>query len=367
MALEPNTPITDIRIDKVFIGSCTNSRIEDLREAAAVVRRSARASRRNIKLAMVVPGSGLVKEQAEREGLDTRLHGRRLRMARAGLLDVPRDERRPARAGRALRLDVATATSKAARAPAAARIWSAPRWPPRRRSKAISSTCAARAELTRRHGTVSRPHRPRRAARPRERRHRRHHPQAVPEVDQALGLRPEPVRRVALSRPRRARAGPGDAAAQSRLRAQPAALPGRVDPARAQELRLRLARASTRRGRSQQYGFRAIIAPSYADIFFNNCFKNGLLPIVLPETQVDRLFDDVAAFLGYRLTIDLERAGRGHAATAATLAFEVEPFRKYCLLERLRRHRPHAAPRRQDPRVRGRAPAEAALARDDVR
>jgi len=68
MNLKPNTAITDIRIDKVFIGSCTNSRIEDLRAAAAVVRGKFRAS--NVKLAMVVPGSGLVKEQAEREGLD---------------------------------------------------------------------------------------------------------------------------------------------------------------------------------------------------------------------------------------------------------------------------------------------------------
>jgi 3-isopropylmalate/(R)-2-methylmalate dehydratase large subunit len=68
MGLKPNTPIEDIRIDKVFIGSCTNSRIEDLRAAAAVVRGKQRAS--NVKLAMVVPGSGLVKEQAEREGLD---------------------------------------------------------------------------------------------------------------------------------------------------------------------------------------------------------------------------------------------------------------------------------------------------------
>jgi 3-isopropylmalate/(R)-2-methylmalate dehydratase large subunit len=68
MALKPNTAISDIRIDKVFIGSCTNSRIEDLRAAAAVVRGKFRAS--NVRLAMVVPGSGLVKEQAEREGLD---------------------------------------------------------------------------------------------------------------------------------------------------------------------------------------------------------------------------------------------------------------------------------------------------------
>lgn len=68
MGLKPNTAMEDIRIDKVFIGSCTNSRIEDLRAAAAVVRGKYRAS--NVRLAMVVPGSGLVKEQAEREGLD---------------------------------------------------------------------------------------------------------------------------------------------------------------------------------------------------------------------------------------------------------------------------------------------------------
>ena len=68
MGLEPNTPITDIRPDRVFIGSCTNSRIEDIREAAAVVRGKRVAA--NIKQAMVVPGSGLVKAQAEKEGLD---------------------------------------------------------------------------------------------------------------------------------------------------------------------------------------------------------------------------------------------------------------------------------------------------------
>ncbi len=70
MALQPNKPITDIMLDKIFIGSCTNSRIEDMREAAAVVQRLGRKLAPNIRLAMVVPGSGLVKEQAEREGLD---------------------------------------------------------------------------------------------------------------------------------------------------------------------------------------------------------------------------------------------------------------------------------------------------------
>jgi 3-isopropylmalate/(R)-2-methylmalate dehydratase small subunit len=81
----------------------------------------------------------------------------------------------------------------------------------------------------------------------------------------------------------------------------------------------------------QQYGFRALIAPSYADIFFNNCFKNGLLPIVLGEFQVSTLFDEAAAFVGYRLTIDLERQVVVKP-DGAELAFEVEPFRKFCLL-----------------------------------
>jgi 3-isopropylmalate/(R)-2-methylmalate dehydratase small subunit len=81
----------------------------------------------------------------------------------------------------------------------------------------------------------------------------------------------------------------------------------------------------------EQYGFRALIAPSYADIFFNNCYKNGLLPIVLPESQVARLFDDVAAFPGYRLTVDLPNQVVVKP-DGESLSFDVEPFRKYCLV-----------------------------------
>ena len=80
-----------------------------------------------------------------------------------------------------------------------------------------------------------------------------------------------------------------------------------------------------------QYGFRAIIAPSYADIFFTNCFKSGLLPIVLPESEISRLFDEVAAFTGYRLTIDLPRQVVVKP-DGTELAFDVQPFRKYCLV-----------------------------------
>jgi 3-isopropylmalate/(R)-2-methylmalate dehydratase small subunit len=80
------------------------------------------------------------------------------------------------------------------------------------------------------------------------------------------------------------------------------------------------------------YGFRALIAPSYADIFFNNCFKNGLLPIVLGDAAVDRLFADVAAFPGYRLTIDLEAQTVRNEDGSVAFRFDVEPFRKECLL-----------------------------------
>ena len=81
----------------------------------------------------------------------------------------------------------------------------------------------------------------------------------------------------------------------------------------------------------QQYGIRALIAPSFADIFFNNCFKNGLLPIVLPEATVAKLFDEVSAFPGYELTVDLERQVIVKP-DGAEIAFDVQPFRKYCLL-----------------------------------
>ena len=81
----------------------------------------------------------------------------------------------------------------------------------------------------------------------------------------------------------------------------------------------------------EQFGFRTLIAPSYADIFFNNCFKNGILPIVLPESQVARLFDEALAFPGYQLTVDLPRQVVVKA-DGSEIGFEVQPFRKYCLV-----------------------------------
>ncbi|MET4160438.1 3-isopropylmalate/(R)-2-methylmalate dehydratase small subunit [Marinobacterium sp. MBR-111] len=82
------------------------------------------------------------------------------------------------------------------------------------------------------------------------------------------------------------------------------------------------------------FGIRAIIAPSFADIFYNNCFKNGLLPIVLPEAQVDQLFKEVEATEGYQLTVDLERQVVV-TPSGEEFAFEVDNFRKHCLLNGL--------------------------------
>ena len=115
-----------------------------------------------------------------------------------------------------------------------------------------------------------------------------------------------------------------------------------LNQARAQGASVLLARKNFGCGSSRehapwaidQYGFRAVIAPSFADIFFNNCFKNGLLPIVLPEAVISQLFDEVAAFPGYQLSIDLARQVVIRPQ-GEEIAFEVQAFRKYCLLNGL--------------------------------
>jgi 3-isopropylmalate/(R)-2-methylmalate dehydratase small subunit len=82
------------------------------------------------------------------------------------------------------------------------------------------------------------------------------------------------------------------------------------------------------------YGFRVIIAPSFADIFFNNCFKNGILPVVLDSATVDQLFNDVAENVGYRLVVDLEKQVI-QRPDGSTIFFDVDSFKKHCLLEGL--------------------------------
>ena len=82
------------------------------------------------------------------------------------------------------------------------------------------------------------------------------------------------------------------------------------------------------------YGIRTVIAPSYADIFFNNSFKNGLLPLTLPADAIDQLFREAQAQEGYRLTVDLEKQ-QVVTPSGAAFAFSVDEFRKYCLLNGL--------------------------------
>ena len=84
----------------------------------------------------------------------------------------------------------------------------------------------------------------------------------------------------------------------------------------------------------EDYGFRCLIAPSFADIFYNNCFKNGILPIVLDEATVDGLFNAMYASEGYMLTVDLS-AQEVRTPSGETIAFEVDAFRKHCLLNGL--------------------------------
>jgi len=84
----------------------------------------------------------------------------------------------------------------------------------------------------------------------------------------------------------------------------------------------------------EDYGFRCLLAPSFADIFFNNCFKNGILPIELPEEQIDLLFAAVNAQAGFALSIDLERQVVS-LPDGSTISFEVDSFRKHCLLNGL--------------------------------
>ena len=82
-------------------------------------------------------------------------------------------------------------------------------------------------------------------------------------------------------------------------------------------------------------GFRCVIAPSYGDIFFSNCFKNGLLPVILKEAEIDALFHDCAAFPGFQLVVDLERQSVSTSDGSKRYAFEVDAFRKYCMLNGL--------------------------------
>ena len=85
----------------------------------------------------------------------------------------------------------------------------------------------------------------------------------------------------------------------------------------------------------QEFGFKCVIAPSFGDIFYNNCFKNGMLPVALSESEVDKLFYDAASFPGFKLVVDLEEQTVATTDGSKKFRFDVDPFRKYCLLNGL--------------------------------
>lgn len=115
-----------------------------------------------------------------------------------------------------------------------------------------------------------------------------------------------------------------------------------LNQARYQDAQILLARANFGCGSSREhavwalrdYGFRVVIAPSFAEIFYNNCIKNGILPVTLPEAVVDGLFAQIERTPGYRLSVDLT-AQRVVTPSAESIPFDIEPFPKHCLLEGL--------------------------------
>ena len=126
-----------------------------------------------------------------------------------------------------------------------------------------------------------------------------------------------------------------DAAGQreARFRAQQAGLPQGADPRDGRELRLRLSREHAPWA-LLDFGIRCVIAPCFADIFYNNCFQNGILPIKLPQSDVDKLMDDASRGANATITVDLEKQEiRG--PDGGVIKFDIDPFRKHCLLNGL--------------------------------
>ena len=284
MGLKPRTPITDISIDKVFIGSCTNSRIEDLRDAAAVVK--GRRIAPNIRAALVVPGSGLVKRRPRSEGLDRIFRDAGFQWREPGCsmcLGMNPDRLDPG--------ERCASTSN--------RNFEG-RQGPGGRTHLVSPAMAAAAAIA---GTF-----------------RRHQQMnkftvlngVVVPLDRANVDTDQIIPKQYLASIKRTGYEVGLFA---EWRKDPQFVLNRPQY---KDATILLARKNFGCGSSREhapwalmdYGFRCVIAPSFADIFFTNSFKNGFLPVVLSEAEVDRLFHDCAAFPGFRLVVDLEQPDR---------------------------------------------------------
>ncbi|KAK0344496.1 hypothetical protein LTR94_014316 [Friedmanniomyces endolithicus] len=295
MGLTAGQALADIQLDRVFIGSCTNSRIEDIRAAAEVAKGKKVAS--TIKQAMVVPGSGLVKAQAEAEGLDKVLIEAGFEWREPGCsmcLAMNADKLQPG--------EHCASTSN--------------------RNFEGRQGNGGRTHL----GIVA--------------------PLDRANVDTDLIIPKQFLKSIK-------RTGFGENLFDE-LRYLDEGFLGQdnskrpknpdfaLNQPRYQGASILISRANFGCGSSrehapwalEEYGFRTVIAPSYADIFFNNSFKNGMLPVILSEEIVDQLFKECAATEGYQLTIDLG-AQEVRTPSGEAFTFEVDPFRKHCLLNGL--------------------------------
>ena len=316
MGLEAGQKIEGTKVDVVFIGSCTNSRIEDLRAAAAVAK--GRKAAEGVRV-LVVPGSGLVKKQAEEEGLAQIFTDAGFEWREAGCsmcLGMNPDKLKPGQR--------CASTSN--------RNFEG-RQGPGGRTHLLSPAMAAAAAVT---GKIDRcagaelmdkfttltAHR--RAAERGQCRHGQDHPGAVPEDHQAHGARQEPVRGL-------------------RYNADGSENPDFVlNQGKYRHAEILVAGDNFGCGSSREhapwalkdFGLRCVVAPSFADIFYNNCFKNGILPIALPEEICAKLRDDAAMGSNAKLTVDLARQVVVRP-NGEEIPFSVDAFRKHCLLNGL--------------------------------
>ena len=330
MALEPGTPMTEIALDRVFIGSCTNSRIEDLREAAAVVdgRKVADSVR-----AMVVPGSAAGEGTAEAEGLRRGLPRRGLRVARGRLLDVPGDEPRHPRRGRALRLDL---EPQLRGTPGQGRAHP-PGQPEDGRGRRDRGPF-------RRHQGLELKMRPIDVIEGK-----------VSVLDRADVDTDQIIPKQFLKRVERT--GFGEflfydwiRSGEIELEPNPILVAGR-----------NFGCGSSREHAPwalQDFGFEAVVAPSFADIFYVNCTKIGLLPVILDEEHCRAVAEAGEA------RIDVDDADRH--LRRRRLRVRGRAGRQAPPAQRPRRHRHHARERRGDRRLRGR-PARPIAARSPRR
>ncbi len=304
MGLTPGTAMADVTVENIFIGSCTNSRIEDLRAAAAVAR--GRHVAATVRQALVVPGSGLVKRPGRGRGARPRLHRRRVRLARAGMFDVPRHEPRQGAAGRALRVDQQPQLRRAAgagRADASALPGDGGGGGGDRAADRRAGVDGVTPFTTITGVAV---------------------PFGVANVDTDVIIPARFLKTIT-------RSGLG-AGAFATLREDPANV---FDTPRNRGAPILIAGDNFGCGSSREHapwaladmGFRVVIAPSFADIFAGNAYKNGMLLVVLPQDAIDRLLATADA----DVTVDLD-AQMVTTGYQDRFAFAIDPFRKDALL-----------------------------------